>query len=444
MSEFETTASLSIEVDQRELRSVRQEIEDELSDVALGIEASMSGGGAGGGGNPAFARDRATMIRLDRNRNESLEDIIAILDDIEDGGGGGGDGGGSRFPRIRNIIQGGLGGLGGATIAVATQGETVGVDTTGETVGVATEGRRVGVDTTGEVGVDTTGERVEIAEPDPIGISTEGEQVQVATEGQMVGVDTTGAAVGVEVGDSTVPVSVGDAEVPVSGTREPTEESNETGGGIFDAIGFEEIAGGGAAGLLTGVGAKILPGVGEGGGGAGAAGSSGIGFPAPAAGLARLIGTERRRDPQERGPIGDFIGGLGDAFSSGQTNRGGAVAASGVATGGIGTIGIIQSLLSSDSPERGGIDSAIDAERSATNRTSEFGRENLPGLGGGSGEQVSAELNTTNNNTVDVTVDTQSIVDETVDAFEQEIERVERDIQRDIDELERRIERATR
>ena len=430
MSEFETTASLSIEVDQRELRSVRQEIEDELSDVALGIEASMSGGGAGGGGNPAFARDRATMIRLDRNRNESLEDIIAILDDIEDDGGGGaaGDGGGSRFnpKRLLKIGGGGLlGGLAGLTAALNgfETPESIGVDAP----------QSIGVEAPQEIGVEDPGE-ASVADTNPLQIE-EQDPLEVA-EQDPLGVEET-EDLGVEEQDPLEVEEVDPIEVDQpSGTGE--------GGGIFDDIGLKEILGGATVGGLVGAGAKILPGVGEGAGGAGAAGSSGVGFPAPAAGLARQVGTARRRDPQERGPIGDIFAGLGDAFSSGQTGRGGTVAATGVATAGVGNIGIIESLLSSQSPERGGIGSVVDAERSATNRTSEFGRENLPGLGGGSGEQVSAELNTTNNNTVDVTVDTQSIVDETVDAFEQEIERVERDIQRDIDELERRIERATR
>ena len=62
MADFSTEAELSIVVPRRELRSARQEVEDALAEVPVGMSAS---GGAGGGGTNAAREQR-------RRRREGL------------------------------------------------------------------------------------------------------------------------------------------------------------------------------------------------------------------------------------------------------------------------------------------------------------------------------------------------------------------------------------
>lgn len=111
MTDFETSAALSIELDQRSLREVRSELESELGDVSVGV----SGGGAAAtmtdGGRSGNLADR-----LD-TQSDLLSDQLDVLEDIESelgtggllGSGGSGGGGGTGL-----LPTGGGGGGGGA------------------------------------------------------------------------------------------------------------------------------------------------------------------------------------------------------------------------------------------------------------------------------------------------------------------------------------------
>ena len=87
MTEFETSAALSIEISSRELRDARKEIEDGLGDVQVGVSTS---GGSGGGAGAAMLDDISDhtdeLVTLADERNDILEDI---LDELEQQGGGG-------------------------------------------------------------------------------------------------------------------------------------------------------------------------------------------------------------------------------------------------------------------------------------------------------------------------------------------------------------------
>ena len=117
---FETEAELSLAVPRSELRNVRQQIEDGIGTVEVGISdgASMSAQSTrSDGGRGGQAR---RSMRLAESRNEYLDDISLYLEDIEDKVGGGGGGG--------------VGGL--ATEIFGVAGETAGdaAITAGETV----------------------------------------------------------------------------------------------------------------------------------------------------------------------------------------------------------------------------------------------------------------------------------------------------------------------
>lgn len=120
MSDFESAAELSLSVPQRELRSVRGEIESALSDIQVGVDADVNRPNdravADGGGGRGERRDRQ-QFQWDRQRTEHVEDIrdavIAIedgLDDIEGGGGLGGVAGGGAAGGL--LAKAGLGGVG--------------------------------------------------------------------------------------------------------------------------------------------------------------------------------------------------------------------------------------------------------------------------------------------------------------------------------------------
>lgn len=97
MSDFDTEAELSLSVPSSELRNVRQQIEEGIGTVEVGVSdgASMSAQSARSDGGRG-RRARRSM-RLAETQTELLEDAVIYLEDIEDhvaeGGGLGGGGG---------------------------------------------------------------------------------------------------------------------------------------------------------------------------------------------------------------------------------------------------------------------------------------------------------------------------------------------------------------
>ena len=127
MADFSTEAELSIVVPRRELRSARQEVEDALAEVPVGMSAS---GGAGGGGTNAAReqRRRRREFRWARQRTDDTEAQLEVLENIEgeltEGGLGGGGG-----------IFGDLLGLGGEGAGIATDLGTSVVDAVAPALG---------------------------------------------------------------------------------------------------------------------------------------------------------------------------------------------------------------------------------------------------------------------------------------------------------------------
>jgi hypothetical protein len=128
-ADFGEEVELSITIPDRELRSARAQVEDGLSNVAVGLEtgagaASRATGGGGTGG--AAGRMQRRTFRWARQRTEDISDILAVLQDVEDKIGQGGDGGGGLLGRLPGLGSlGGLGGAGGALGAAALTGATV-------------------------------------------------------------------------------------------------------------------------------------------------------------------------------------------------------------------------------------------------------------------------------------------------------------------------------
>ena len=93
---FETTAELSLTVDEGDLQNVKQQIESEIGTTAVGVTdgGSMSAQSASSSGGGRGRRARRSM-RLAETRNEYLEDVALYLESIDDKVGGGGGGGGA-------------------------------------------------------------------------------------------------------------------------------------------------------------------------------------------------------------------------------------------------------------------------------------------------------------------------------------------------------------
>ncbi|AFH22622.1 hypothetical protein OSG_eHP31_00050 [environmental Halophage eHP-31] len=106
VADFATSVALSFEVDNTELRAVRDEIEAELDTVSVGVETGGTGTPVTDGG-----LDVGTLTTLAEDRNDLLDDI---LDELETGGVGGGGGGGLPIPGL-----GGGGGGGGFSLLEA-------------------------------------------------------------------------------------------------------------------------------------------------------------------------------------------------------------------------------------------------------------------------------------------------------------------------------------
>lgn len=100
MTEFSTSGSVRIEVDEGSLRQARNTVEQEIGSVRVDAAAATDGGTAG-----AMVDDAAMVDELS-DQSDLLEDI---LDEMEEGGGLGGGGGGGA--------SGGAGGGGVTDIA---------------------------------------------------------------------------------------------------------------------------------------------------------------------------------------------------------------------------------------------------------------------------------------------------------------------------------------
>jgi len=384
MSEFQTSAELSISVSKRELSNVRREIEDELSDVSLGIKPSMgsASGSAGAGGGDMNGRERRRRrreFRWARQRTGDMEDAVALLEDIEDKVGTGGGGGflgdalgggvdllgdfGSEFAgtaadSLTDIFTGTISTALGTTISNAINGSSVSVEDT-----------QLGVDDPSPLsveetilGVEDTTLPVEPVDPlkveeldpllvdDPSPLQVEDvPNVQVERPSWKIGVERPG------------PIRI---------------DVNATGGGGGSDRNIPEI--------------KEAPGIVE-------------------------QTQKRAKEFDEKLPPFVLGGTIGALYGFGE--------------------GVGAQLPGSKAQKR---------EAQSRRRR----REALQRGGGSTGEggtttvQVQQQTDITAN--VDITVDTKSIVKDTVDAFEKEISKVEKDLQRQIDDLERRIERATR
>lgn len=132
MTDFETSGSVTIEIDQRSLREARQSVENEIGSVT--VQARADGGRrgagrrAGGGTSTSGLVGGAGVIEELGDQTELLDDI---LEEIEKagvsggGGGGGGDGGGLGTLGtlgLGSMLGGGGGGiLGGALGGAATR-----------------------------------------------------------------------------------------------------------------------------------------------------------------------------------------------------------------------------------------------------------------------------------------------------------------------------------
>jgi len=92
-TEFGVGATLAVEVDQRSLADAKQTIEDDIGDVAVGVDGGAGGALTDGGMSGAAAIDDVGMIEELGDQTDLLEDILDELDGGVGTGGGGGGGG---------------------------------------------------------------------------------------------------------------------------------------------------------------------------------------------------------------------------------------------------------------------------------------------------------------------------------------------------------------
>ena len=174
MADFDRTASLSIVVPDRELRDARDELEDALADVPVGVSAS--GGGAGGATGTNSAREqrrRRREFRWARQRTDDVERQVELLENIEgeltEGSLGGGGGG----------LFGDLLGVGGEGAGIATDlGPSV-VDLLAPALG-SLVGTAVGQQVGGGGGGGAGGGDLQIQEP--LGVTVENTPLDVTDD----------------------------------------------------------------------------------------------------------------------------------------------------------------------------------------------------------------------------------------------------------------------
>lgn len=398
MADFTTEAELSIVVPDRELRAARDDIENALADIPVGIGASSSRRGGGGGGLGGLnERRRRREFQLARERTDTLDAQLQILENIESelsegGRRGGGDGGGRNLLRI---IGGGLGGA------------ALGVGALQTTLDNFTWPNLPRLDKPGWIPPDVPEPNwlpLDIPTPDPLEV-VDPDPVEVSDPDPLEVVDPDP----VEVAD-TDPLEVEDPGVVEVEQPDPIEIA-------LPDISPEQILGSAlvGAGAAAGVAGKRflggrLPQLPTGGG---FGTSGGFGIPAPGFLLGDRAAEAQRKDPDERGYIDRKLAGLVEGF--GQIGGGPTVAA----LGGGGQVSQLAGAVA-----RVGFGAVQDR----------FGG------GGGARPQVTAGAGDVN---VTVNADVGSVVQEAVDELRREQERqreeLRRDLEQQISDLERQI-----
>jgi len=136
MSDFETEFDLTLNLPQRELDNVAQQIDDTVGVTEIGLTdgGSMSAQTAGGGGGRARRRARQSF-RMERTRTDLLEESVTYLEDIEDhlAEGVGGGGGGVVDDMIGAVVETG----GDAAIEGGGLLADLGIESVGTAVGTA-------------------------------------------------------------------------------------------------------------------------------------------------------------------------------------------------------------------------------------------------------------------------------------------------------------------
>jgi len=99
VSDFSTEAAVEMVAEERALRQLRDDVEERLSDVQVGVSAGSAGGGGGGGRPPEMRSDggqssrerrrRRREFRWARQNNSNIEDILEAIRGLELTGGRG-------------------------------------------------------------------------------------------------------------------------------------------------------------------------------------------------------------------------------------------------------------------------------------------------------------------------------------------------------------------
>lgn len=213
MSEFSTTALLEAQVNQSSLRSARQTVEDELSDIEVDVAATASNGLGAGSGGGAGGSSLATSVletsnqhlthisdvgdelaELAQERNHLLRENLEANELAAQSSGGNG----GRLPRL----SGGLGILGGLAVAIAsvnwTGVVTGAIDKISASVGdFLSKGGKAAIDA-----ADLVANKAEVGAKDVISDAAEVSASDVVDSGAEIGEDIlvkTGATVATSV-----------------------------------------------------------------------------------------------------------------------------------------------------------------------------------------------------------------------------------------------------
>jgi hypothetical protein len=291
VSEFGTEANLSLTVEQRELRRVRSEIEDALSDVRLGIGGQGGARGAaavpdGGAASGRERRRRRREFRWARQRTSDLEDAVVYLEEIEDkvgeGGGSGifssitdigGDVAGEALGGLSGAIATGIGSAVGTVVGDAISSETVSVEDVGP---LDVDGRRFSIQKPewaplnvgpapdwvplelmhpewAPIDVNDPG-ALKVDDPSPLGVEDVDplpvDRTPIPIESPT---GTTNIRVGAGSGDGKLPDDIPEVYNP-PGILEATRENAQQGGEILPIAGH---LAGGLFGLGAGIGANL-------------------------------------------------------------------------------------------------------------------------------------------------------------------------------------------
>jgi hypothetical protein len=125
MADFATSSSLEVEVDSNSIRRAKQQIEDDLGDITVSVEASTASAGPMAGATPDGGRRfggrvgrRGSPAKIQAEQLEVLEEINENIEKAEASGGGGAG--------IRRGIIGGM-----VTAGVGLQGTLLGMGAVG-------------------------------------------------------------------------------------------------------------------------------------------------------------------------------------------------------------------------------------------------------------------------------------------------------------------------